>query len=37
MMIRSLEPGENWAYCYADDLFIEPAPAPLSGKSSGSR
>jgi hypothetical protein len=37
MMIRSLEPGENWAYCYADDLFIEPAPTPLSGKSSGSR
>ena len=36
-LIRSLEPGENWAYCYADDLFIEPAPTPLSGKSSGSR
>ncbi len=22
-VIRSLEPGENWGYCYADDLFVE--------------
>jgi uncharacterized UBP type Zn finger protein len=22
-MIRSLEPGEGWGYCYADDLFYE--------------
>ncbi|OLC52980.1 MAG: hypothetical protein AUH85_15350 [Chloroflexi bacterium 13_1_40CM_4_68_4] len=22
-VIRSFEPGENWRYCYADDLFVE--------------
>ncbi|MGH2755671.1 MAG: UBP-type zinc finger domain-containing protein [Actinomycetota bacterium] len=22
-VIRSLEPGEGWAYCYADDLWVE--------------
>ncbi|MGE5406394.1 MAG: UBP-type zinc finger domain-containing protein [Methanosarcina sp.] len=22
-VIRSFEPGENWEYCYVDDLFIE--------------
>jgi hypothetical protein len=27
-VIRSLEPGERWAYCYADDLFLEQVPAP---------
>jgi uncharacterized UBP type Zn finger protein len=25
-LIRSLEPGEDWGYCYDDDLFMEPAP-----------
>ena len=25
-MIRSFEPGEDWAYCYVDDLTLEPAP-----------
>jgi hypothetical protein len=25
-MIRSFEPGEDWAWCYADELFLEPAP-----------
>jgi uncharacterized UBP type Zn finger protein len=25
-IVRSYEPGENWAWCYADQLFIEPAP-----------
>jgi len=24
---RSFERGEDWAWCYADDLFIEPAPS----------
>ena len=28
LIIRSLEPGEDWGYCYADDLFMEPAPTP---------
>jgi len=31
-LIRSLEPGEDWGFCYPDDLFIEPAPRPLSKK-----
>ena len=22
-IVRSLEPGEGWAYCYEDDLFVE--------------
>jgi hypothetical protein len=25
-MIRSFEPGEDWAWCYPDELFLEPAP-----------
>jgi uncharacterized UBP type Zn finger protein len=25
-IVRSLEPGEDWGYCYADDLMMEPAP-----------
>ena len=25
-LIRSFEPGEDWAYCYVDDLTLEPAP-----------
>ena len=25
-IIRSYEPGEDWGWCYLDDLFIEPAP-----------
>ena len=25
-LIRSLEPGEDWAYCYLDNLLLEPAP-----------
>jgi hypothetical protein len=24
-IIRSLEPGEDWAWCYADNLFLLPA------------
>ena len=28
-IIRSFEPGEDWGYCYADDLIFEPAPTPL--------
>lgn len=27
-IIRSYEPGEDWAWCYVDQLFMEPAPAP---------
>jgi len=24
--MRSFEPGEDWGWCYADELFFEPAP-----------
>ncbi|MHB8681227.1 MAG: ubiquitin carboxyl-terminal hydrolase 14 [Acidimicrobiales bacterium] len=24
-LMRSFEPGEDWAWCYADELFLEPA------------
>jgi uncharacterized UBP type Zn finger protein len=27
-LIRSFEPGEDWGWCYVDELFIEPAPTP---------
>ena len=23
-IIQSIEPGENWLYCYVDDTFIKP-------------
>lgn len=26
-IMRSFQPGEDWGWCYVDDLFIEPAPA----------
>ena len=26
-LIRSLEPGEDWIWCYVDDVFMEPSPA----------
>jgi uncharacterized UBP type Zn finger protein len=25
-IIRSAEPGEEWAYCYPDDLYMETLP-----------
>jgi uncharacterized UBP type Zn finger protein len=28
-VMRSFEPGENWGFCYVENLFIEPAPRPL--------
>ena len=27
-LIRSLEPGEDWSWCYVDELFMEPAVRP---------
>ena len=27
-IMRSFEPGEDWGWCYVDDLFLEPAPQP---------
>src|ERR1700755_3506478 len=26
-IIKSFEPGEDWGYCYVDDLMMEPAPS----------
>ena len=25
-LVRSYEPGEDWAFCYPDNLLLEPAP-----------
>jgi uncharacterized UBP type Zn finger protein len=25
-LIQSFEPGEDWGWCYPDEIFIEPAP-----------
>lgn len=27
-IMRSLEPGEDWGWCFADDVGFEPAPRP---------
>ena len=27
-IIRSFEPGEDWGWCYVDDVGMEPAPRP---------
>ena len=27
-IISSLEPGEDWGWCYVDELMMEPAPQP---------
>ncbi|HXU81912.1 MAG TPA: UBP-type zinc finger domain-containing protein [Polyangia bacterium] len=27
-IVRSLEPGETWGWCYADDVGFDPLPAP---------
>ena len=27
-IIRSAEPGEEWGYCYPDDLYMERLPPP---------
>ena len=28
---RSMEPGEDWQWCYVDELLIEPGPPGVSG------
>jgi uncharacterized UBP type Zn finger protein len=25
-IVRSFEPGEDWGWCYADRVYLEPAP-----------
>jgi uncharacterized UBP type Zn finger protein len=27
-IIKSFEPGEDWGWCYVDELMFEPAPQP---------
>jgi uncharacterized UBP type Zn finger protein len=27
-VMRSFEPGEDWGFCYVDDIMFEPAPRP---------
>lgn len=27
-IMRSFEPGEDWGWCYVDEVMFEPAPAP---------
>jgi len=27
---RSFEPGEEWAWCFADEVLFDPAPRPAS-------
>ena len=27
-LMRSFEPGEDWGWCYVDELMFEPAPRP---------
>jgi uncharacterized UBP type Zn finger protein len=29
-LIQSFEHGEDWGWCYPDELFIEPAPLPAA-------
>jgi uncharacterized UBP type Zn finger protein len=29
-LIQSFEPGEDWGWCYVDELFVEPAPLPAA-------
>lgn len=27
-IVRSFEPGEDWGWCYPDEVMFEPAPTP---------
>ena len=29
-IIRSFERGEDWGWCFVDELFLEPAPRPTT-------
>ena len=33
LVIRSLEPGENWGWCYIDDLMMELSAYPVAAPS----
>lgn len=30
-IMRSFEPGEDWGWCYIDELMLEPAPQAREG------
>lgn len=30
-IVRSFEPGEEWGWCYADEVMFEPAPDKFRG------
>jgi hypothetical protein len=27
-LIKSFQPGEDWGWCYADEVMLQPAPSP---------
>lgn len=29
-LVRSFQPGENWGWCYADEVMLQPAPSATS-------
>ncbi|MEO8881722.1 MAG: UBP-type zinc finger domain-containing protein [Gemmatimonadaceae bacterium] len=29
-IMRSFQPGEDWSWCYVDELFMEPAAEPIA-------
>ncbi len=31
-IMRSFQPGEDWSWCYVDELFFEPAAQPRAGR-----
>jgi hypothetical protein len=31
-IIRSFEPGEDWGWCYVDELWLDPAGWPVLGR-----
>jgi hypothetical protein len=34
-IIRSFEPGEDWGWCYVDELLLEPAPRAAAVRQHG--
>jgi hypothetical protein len=31
LLIRSFEPGEDWGWCYVDEVFLDAKPWPVHG------
>ena len=31
-LMQSFEPGEDWGWCYVDEVFLEPSPLPSAGR-----